>query len=1170
MQIPSSTLEEQFAASNPENSSWVSANAGSGKTHVLTQRVIRLMLDNNSPDRILCLTFTKAAAANMKNRVFGTLAKWTMMADEELEAAIQSVTGSPPGRGEKRRARQLFASALDTPGGLKIQTIHAFCEGLLHQFPLEANVPGHFEALQETQQTTLLANARAFVLGKRAMQYQDDPQTQANLHYAALVPYATDTAIDEALDTLISKRHEFLDWVGSDVDAAMEELARSFNVDMEVSEEELMQGVFATLPQNGILQQIKEAALNSEKATDQKLGAALIQYLESSDVTDRYQALSDVCLTKERTIKSERSVATKAVKEAVPLAVDTIHAIGQQLIECDENIRLLNLVKTSRHLFHLGAAVLQRYEQIKRSIGVIDFDDQIRKSAVLLNRADIRDWIRFRLDRGIDHVLVDEAQDTSPTQWEIINAITDDFYSGENASKKNRTIFVVGDEKQSIYSFQGAEPEEFDRQQRILQRRTEHASLNQNFKNARLNLSFRSTLDVLHAVDRVFENEIYAEGLTQSGESPTHDAIRRNDPGEVQIWPLYRKADVDVTESWLDPIDREGDSDPALQLAQQITEEIGNMVGSKLPGMSAPLEFGDILVLVRRRDRFIPALTRTMKQAGLAVAGADRLTLTEHIAVEDLLVAGRVALLPQDDLSLACLLKSIFFDLDEKKLFELCYGRGDISLFDQLQTISRDTDHAHNSSVVAILAGLEEMFLAARSLNEFEFYATLLGKMGGRKKIVSRLGVEAEDVIDSFLDEALVHSREKHDGLEGFISELTRSKPEIKREVDLDRDEVRIMTVHASKGLEARVVFLVDPCNPAWNENHRPKIMDLPDYAQGDAASMLWVPSSKQHITYTRELTESYRKAANEEYKRLLYVGMTRAADKLVVCGFAGKKEISHEHWHNMVLSSLEDTATEICDEEGNTLMWRWTKDQNPSEPTKAEALGTYALAESAPLPSWLFTPAAEERPLQRPLSPSGAIGIIENENNVPRQYAAPVEQNPAEPFLERGNAIHRLLEVLPDIADEQREAAGLQYLKKKLKDWNQQKQEEILASCLRILRNPDYSHLFEGKSRAEVSLTGNIQCQSGPLQIAGQIDRLIISDDHVTILDYKTNQIVPKNYDEVPETYLVQLGLYSELVSQLYPSKEVIAAILWTQKPAFTPIPNEILSKSIEIIKKR
>ncbi len=1161
LQIPQSTLDEQFDASDPKRFAWVSANAGSGKTHVLTQRVIRLMLDGNAPDKILCLTFTKAAAANMKNRVFNTLANWTMMEDADLRAEISQSTGNTPAAKTLRRARQLFAEALDTPGGLKIQTIHAFCESLLHQFPLEANVSGHFDVIQETAQAAMLAEAKSYVLSNP----QNSDVKQA---FAALVPIANDSTIETAISEIISKRHAFQEWVlnkdnTGGVDLAVDTLYPSLGISPEETNESIQLDFLQKIwPHTAFFQSVLGLVATSDKKTDKDLTERLGIALNNTEPQARFEIWRDICFTQKGEPRKEGSIATADIKKAFPELVERIFEIGEIFNVAMDKIIAIETIAKTRNIFKIAYAVLERYERMKRARGQIDYDDQIWKTVNLLKRPDIRDWIRYRLDQGIDHVLVDEAQDTSPAQWEIINAVTEDFYAGEGSSRKERTVFVVGDEKQSIYSFQGADPKEFDQQKRSLDKHV--SAIGKKLKKARLDLSFRSTKDVLHAVDLVFENEANAKGLTQTGERPVHDAVRANDPGEVQVWPIFAKETTKKHDSWLAPVDREGEGDPAVLLAERIANTISEWVGKPLPGTGEPLKFGDILILVRKRDRFITALTRTLKDKGLAVAGADRLRLLDHIAVEDLLAIGRFVLLPDDDLNLASVLKGIFIGLTDKKLFEIAHNRNHKSLIRQLARCAEDQSHPAFKAASGALSILSEIRDKGNTLSLFDFYAWLLGAHGGRKKLLTQLGMEAEDVLDAFADEIIAFNQDGGTGLEAFIAQLTKANPDIKRELELDRDEVRILTVHASKGLEARAVFLVDSCGTPWNTNHRPRVIELETGVS--QTGFIWVPGSTDQTSLTLEVTHQAEVAAEAEYRRLLYVGMTRAADRLVVCGYRGTREPKYDHWHRMVETALAPSATKIAEELGGGL--RWVKEKRPPVSTTTHEHQKETASTANTIPDWLITPAKADPPLPRPLTPSGAYALIDENLKANRQPAFETSDDGSPFALQVGNSVHRLLEVLPDLPESERLQAAEAYLDSQGIEWPEETRADILLKLDTILHTKTYQDIFTSESKAEVSVIGSLETRSGLRLLSGQIDRLVIYPERVLILDYKTNRHIPQSINAYPIEYITQLALYRHLVGKIYPSHQIECALLWTNGPKLSILPDEALTEALETVK--
>ena len=1144
--VPKKTQEDQHRAANPENSAWVSANAGSGKTYVLALRVIHLMLSGTAPSRILCLTFTKAAAAEMSNRVFEKLSHWAMLDDGALAKEITKVTGQPASAKILRRGRQLFALALDTPGGLKIQTVHAFCEALLHQFPLEANVSGHFQVLDDFAQKALLEESRKRILLKANR--GDEILSGA---FDTAMNFGSDDAMFKALDALVREREGFLDWVDIGIDAAMAPMFDHFQMAAN-SQLEDIEAQSLSLTNVSDKQWLEIANLTKEIGGARNLEAALTieQFLSTSEPARKSSLRAKLLLTKSGTPRA--SVFTKAVNEQMPELPELIEEETENLLAGIEKIKTWKILNGSRALFKIALETLETYGRLKHSRGFVDYDDLINRAANLLMRSEIRQWVQYKLDRGIDHLLIDEAQDTSPRQWQIVDAITEDFHSGETASLRTRTVFAVGDEKQSIYSFQGAEPEAFERQAQALKQRV--AQSGKNFESVNLHLSFRSTKAVLSAVDKVFENPENAKGLNHDGASTIHESIRGNDPGLVEVWPLYEKEKTEKPSEWLAPLDHQTAEDPAVVLANRIALAIKSWIGTPLEGTGNPIRHGDILILVRKRDRFVTALTRAMKNEGLSVAGSDRLKLTEHIAVEDLLALGRFVLMPEDDLSLAAFLKSPIFGISEQTLFDISVDRKKRSLWHQISYLANE----NNTSAKYIFEKIKQLLKSSKTLPVYEFYAQLLGPMGGRKAFVHHLGNEVEEILDAFLNQCLAYDQLGRRGLEDFIARLTGSAPDIKRELDLGRDEIRIMTVHASKGLEAPIVFLVDSCGPAFGANHRPAVMKV---QIEEEETFLWQPTKNDGIGVTQTSLALVEQRAGEEYRRLLYVGMTRAADRLIVCGYKGSGDLKYSHWHPMVWQALEDGSREILDADGISTAIRWVGNEvgTTRQPTPHESIET---ASAKTLPDWMLTKPAFEPPPPRPLTPSGAYFTIDED--IGDVKYAPSEASRGDAAL-RGTISHKLLQYLPEYAPDQRRNVAEGYIARLglAADMAQKLVEDVLA----ILEHSDFAPIFSDNSQAEVSIAGHINLKSGRRLISGQIDRLLVEDDHIWIIDYKTGRQIPANAEEISGSYLSQLALYQHIIAQVYPNRAVKCALLWVEGPKLMPVGDGPLARQLEIV---
>lgn len=1146
--IPLETRQAQNRASDPEVSAWVSANAGSGKTFVLSRRVIRLLLSGVKPAKILCLTFTKAAAAEMSNRVFRTLGEWVAMDDASLASTLSDLLGRKASPGEMARARTLFAASLDTPGGLKIQTIHAFCEALLHQFPLEANISGHFRVIDDGQQEDLLGEARTLVI--RALEAGDDAEGAASASFRRLIAMASDDAIDRGVRSLLSRREEFLAWSGGDPVGAMAAFwnANSLSPD-ETEDAAIARGLARTAYQQHELRALGAIATREGGSQNDGFARRLAEHLAAQTPQEAFRTRNKLWLTAEH--EPRKNVLTKKAAAAAGDLAERIDFEIAFTLEEQRRIDARRVLLASEALFMHGDAILRAYLSLKRRRGLADFDDLISAARNLLLRSDVRAWVQYKLDRGIDHVLVDEAQDTSPRQWDIVNAVVEEFHAGEGASGRIRTMFAVGDEKQSIYSFQGADPRKFSAEAAALERRAREARL--RFHQVALNLSFRSAPDILDAVDLVFADPDNFRGLSATEERTVHAAIRRSDPGEVRIWPVVAKTGQQEKTEWLEPLDRRGEEHPAEILAERIASTIRRWLdeGERLPGRNRKLRCGDILVLVRRRDAFSTAIIRRLKEKGLSIAGADRLKLTEHIAVEDLLALGRVMLMPEDDLSLAGALKSPLFGVTDDELVQLSAGRGgEESLYDQLALLADDPASAVRTLAGTIRARIDRLRAVAASRSPYEFFAHVLGREGGRRAFLSRLGTEAADVLDAFEQAAIGHERVGLGGLEDFIAALTRASPEVKREVDMKDDEIRVITVHSAKGLEAPVVFLVDPCTAAFNNAHRPPLVDL---EVEDGTGFLWAPFNRAAVAAIAERDEEIRRDAEDEYRRLLYVGMTRAADRLIVCGWRGVRTPKHPHWHAMIEKALSAGAETVEEPDGFAwLRWRSARPETAGARRPRQAAAEDPAASALPLqaPEWLLRDADSEPATPRPLSPSQASELLGN-GAAPETASAGGGEDARRFALVRGTLTHKLLEHLPQVAPEKRDGFARRILAAKTIGWPEGAADRLFAEVGALLGHAEFEPLFGAASRAEVSVAGHVDLGGRRVLVSGQIDRIALTSQEVMIADFKTNAAIPAAPEQAPESYVLQLALYRALLRQIYPHRTVRCFLVWTRAPS-------------------
>jgi len=1153
------TRTDQARAADPANSAWVSANAGSGKTWVLSTRVIRILLSGTDPSKILCLTYTKAAAAEMKTRVFQRLGAWVAMDDAALRDELAGMTGEMPGREALAFARTLFARALETPGGLKIQTIHAFCESLLHRFPLEANIAGHFELLDAEAQALLVAQARRGLLAGAAQ------RGEAGAAVMRLLAIAGESGVEKLLDEIVRRRIAVTDLLRrlSPAEDRRAAYRAAFGFAPDETEADIA-GALWPLPgfEGSDLDQLEAAAHapKSPRKTHLKLVAKLRDAAAEPDALVRLPLLAKAFLKADGT-PATHNMFPADIAGALPSFEDDYLSAADRIAKARNRLDLLREIEGTLDVLAVADALIGRYEALKRARGLLDFEDLIARTATLLTRTGASLWVRYKLDQGIDHILVDEAQDTSPAQWDVIRTLADEFFAGDAARAELRTVFAVGDEKQSIYSFQGADPQKFAGTRAHFAERAGDAD--RAFAPVELQVSFRSTEAVLTAVDHVFATEENRAGLTRDGLPTAHRSLRSGEPGRVEIWEQVAKEKSDPGEDWTAPVD--AIEEPSLRVATRIAETIKGWIktGTVLEAAGRPIAADDILVLVRSRDGFVNALSRALKDRDVPVAGADRLALTGQIAVLDLIALGRVMLNRADDLSLAALLKSPLFGCTDDDLFALAHGRDGTTLWSRLTDAGRDY-----AGYAAIAEQLAEWADKALRWPVHKFYAHVLSACSGREKLIGRLGPETADVLDEFMALTLASERTGPPALETFLNTLDLYAPEIKREMDQARGEVRIMTAHGAKGLEAPIVFLVDRGSAPFDARQAPSLLpvQLPGETDSESDALLWRGVADARSDIQTASLERLKRAAQDEYRRLLYVGMTRAADRLIVAGYRGIHAPSEPTWHGMVLSALEPHCDVIETDEGP--VWRFPAGLG-AVPT-ASALTPVGHKQAFVLPDGFADPAPAEPPPARPLVPSGASGLAVSSEAADVAETGSVSLldegggTPSGSAARRGTLIHTLLQMLPAIDPEERYDRAQQWCAMTAPEMQSSEIAGLLAQVFGVLGEPRHAPLFAPSSIAEVSVMGTLDLGGQERAVSGVIDRLAIVDDTVLIADYKTGRHVPETGDAIAEAHARQMALYRALVAPLYPGKTVRALLLFTAGPAMIEVPSERLASAL------
>ncbi|MGX7952300.1 double-strand break repair helicase AddA [Tsuneonella sp. HG249] len=1122
----------QAQAVVPDQSVWLSASAGTGKTQVLSARVLRLLLRPGvAPGQLLCLTFTKAGAAEMAERVNSVLARWVRLEETKLGKELVDI-GAPNDPAARERARTLFASVLDCPGGgLRIDTIHAFSQWLLAAFPDEADLmPG--TRPMEDRDRDLLAHE---VLAAMVADAEERGDSAALAPVEMLSERMGPAEVPQWLMRCAAARDM---WFGSGAwqPPMRDRVMRLFGLPADAGEDSLAELCADGTFDCGALRRLLDANEAWGTPTAQTTIAAIADFLAASGMGRVSAAgpLESALFTQKGDVRS-----LKSLEKHDPDYAAHAEAVAISLTTLRDRRALLALADLVVPALEIGRRFALEWEAAKSREGLIDFDDQIRRAAALLSNPAISSWIRYKLDRRFDHILVDEAQDTNAEQWAIVRALTDDFFSGEGQREGvQRTLFVVGDYKQAIFGFQGTSPENFAAARRYYAELIDSLAANDRTVKPLLPLglgrSYRTSQPVLDFVDATIDT-IGRESFGLGPEDLVEPHVGYQRPGLVTLWHPVSAREHDPTdegpEDWL--------SEPERAMANRIADQVAQWLKDGFPlakdgGRNAGP--GDVMVLVRKRRELAGLVVARLHAAGVPVAGVDRLRLGAPLGVKDLMAALRFAAQPLEDLSLANLLVSPLIGWSQDDLLEHGYRERGRRLWDHLRTGGAPLQQRTTAKLLDLLriADFEPPQAMLRWM--------LVGPWQGRKTLVARLGREVNDPVDELLNAATAYAAGDTPSLAGFIAWFDAGEGELKRESAGGGGLVRVMTVHGSKGLQAPIVILADAAgNP---DTSRARGLSLLEELPGGEGRKVPLPALRKTEKAGPVLdAEAAAKAAErEEHWRLLYVAMTRAEEALFIGGALGKRETepAEDSWYARLapLFGGDDLADPIW-----VARREWGALGDPIPAARSDG-GPEAVA----MPEWAVTPIGPEPRPPRPLAPSSA-GSEQGAD-------PPFPPDAAREAARRGVLIHRLLERLPDVKPGKRLATASAWLARQAADLADADREQILSSALAVLQDPGFAQVFSPAALAEVPLAATV----GGQVIAGTADRLLIEPARITVVDFKTARRPPARLADVPESTLRQMSAYAAALEVIYPGREICAAVLYTQTPILISIPAEML----------
>jgi len=1133
----------QRAASDPAVSAFVAASAGSGKTKLLTDRLLRLMLGGADPARIQCLTFTKAAAAEMAVRLQRTLGRWVTLSDADLDRALADL-GIAPDATTRQKARELFARVLDLPGGMRIETIHSFCGSLLKRFPLEARLSPHFRLVDEADATVALREAREDVLAA-----SHSVERRADL--LAIAGLATEQQFGELVARLRADPERLARAAVLGRDGLAAALGRVLGAPPD---EESVIAQAVSWAGAGTLRQACLIASQQGSAKVAEKSVRLLDWLGLPAATraECWAPWRTEFLLDDGARRGPGALFNPTIAKNRPDVAEALLAEQARVDRVEDQLRAARTAKISAALANLAAPVAAAYEARKQRAALLDYDDLIARSSGLLVDPGAA-WVLYKLDGGLDHLLLDEVQDTAPAQWAIAGALTREFFAGAGAREGRRTVFAVGDRKQSIYSFQGADPTQFDHWREVFGREVRDAG--EIWREVALNVSFRSTPPVLALVDAVFANPLAASGVVAPGETLTHLPDRAGHAGRVELWPLAPSVDPDPPEPWSVPADNLRAHGAAQRLAEALAEWIAGQTDGSAPleSRGRKLRPGDVLVLVRRRNAFARALVRALKSRNVPVAGLDRLVLTDQPAVADLLALADTLLLPQDDFSLGCVLTSPLGGLDQDSLLALAATRQG-TLWEALRGRAPERpDWQAAWHTLATLLGRVD-YASPHAL-----LAEALGPLGGRARLLARLGPEAAEPIDELLNAALRYAQAHPPSLQGFVQWLRQSGAEVKREAHGAGGLVRVMTVHGSKGLQAPLVILPD--TTALPPDDGPV-----SWASDSGTSVpVWAPRKEFRCSAADALRNATAARRAEEHNRLLYVALTRAEDRLLVCGWQTRRAPAAECFYNLVAEGFARLGAEsapfaaVADPwDGAALSFSAPQTVAPATAAAAPSSETGAKmpAWTGRAPLWHAAPPPAEPAPSLPLAPSRPQDAVLG--SVPEAASPLADRDAGGARFRRGQLVHALLQHLPALPGAERAAAARRFLARPGNGLDDSDVAATLADVLAVLDHPELAPLFGPEGRAEVALTGMIADRI----VGGLVDRLAVLPDRVLIADYKTNRTPPDSLARVPVLYLRQMASYRAVLQAIHPDRPVFCALVWTAGARVMKLPSALLDR--------
>ncbi|MFO7592745.1 MAG: UvrD-helicase domain-containing protein [Pseudomonadota bacterium] len=1124
-------MNSQPTPISPQLNATVMASAGTGKTYLLINRLVRLLLSGAKPDAILAITFTRKAAAEMQSRLSERLLSLASVSDAELTRCLEDMDVSPD-KTTLANARQLFETLLQNRYQVRTTTFHAFCQEILRRFPFEADVPPGFELLESGGEQ--LQGAHDALLTEAGNRPEGDLASalQHLLDYCGSLHN-----LQRALDSFIAHRGDwwaYTETAHDPVRFASERLQQQLGINPE---EDPLESFFNQSRMETLAEFADLLRKHPTKGNNTALDSIATARLPDLSVAQRFEACRDAFLTKQGAPRARKASQTQAKK----MGVDgeerflTLHAeLSQAILDTLERLTAHRTWHACIAWYVAGARLLHHYQTFKREQRVLDFNDLEWRTYRLLNHSENALWVQYKLDQRINHLLVDEFQDTNPTQWRLLLPLLQEMAATQGDSL--RSVFLVGDSKQSIYRFRRAEPRLFH---------AAHSWLDEHL-DARafpLHISWRSASAIMQCVNRVFGNGGPLDG--QLRDFCPHDTHHRKLWGEVRLLPLIevQEAAQDETEEGVvlplrNPLEQPREIAPddryrreGRQIADAISRliESGSVIGDA--ENAKPIAYGDIMILVRNRTH-ISYYEQALRDARIPYIGAERGTLLQSLEVSDMVALLEVLHTPYNNLSLATVLRSPLFACTDEDLMRLAQaGSGD--WYRRLQAVAATMNAGDTLAIAATtlqrwrtLTGhipihdlLDRIFNEGNVLERYQ------------AALPSHLANSAVANLTRFLELALEVDSGRYPSLGHFLARLEgmrESSDEAPDEAPVSgtNSRVRLLTIHASKGLEAPVVILADTAQNSGGDKAYRTLLDWPPESPRPE-SFLLVGKQEQQPGMVRNRLEQEQQEQQRESANLLYVALTRARQLLFISGVSPTRG-DNLGWYGVLRQALDPEEKTVADEP--CILTTGV----PSEYKGPRATGKRVV--EAPCDPRL------SRPLQ----------VVTDHHEIAPSFQEAAYQSAGisgeEDGRIRGIVIHRLLQVLseekaslwPQLIRHIAGEFGLEAGDPQFLQW--------VNECRRLLQDPQFHEFFALQNGVESLNEVPIIYRFDKQTVHGIIDRLLLKGDEIWFIDYKTHRHAgTDNCAGLADNYRQQMGYYARGVRQLWPGKRVRGFLLFT-----------------------